>query len=87
MGRSSYVVLAVGSINVGELVLAHHDLGAGHAGFALLVSSYGCGLIGGSLLGAGDGGETLLRRRYLGGVALMVRAWPAPRWRPPSPSR
>ena len=72
MGCSGFVVLAVGSINVGELVLAQQDLGAGHAGFALLVSSYGCGLIGGSLLGAGDGGETRLRRRYLGGMALMV---------------
>jgi MFS family permease len=72
MGCSGFVVLAVGSINVGELVLAQQDLGAGRAGFALLVSAYGCGLIGGSLLGAGDGGEAGLRRRYLGGMALMV---------------
>ena len=72
MGCSGAVVLAAGSINVGELVLAQQDLGAGQAGFALLVSAYGLGLIGGSLLGAGDGGEAGLRRRYLGGMALMV---------------
>jgi MFS family permease len=72
MGCSGCVVLAAGAINVGELVLAQQDLGAGHAGFALLVSSYGLGLIGGSLLGAGESGEAGLRRRYLGGMALMA---------------
>ena len=72
MGCSGSVVLAIGTINVAELVLAQQDLGAGHAGFALLVSAYGCGLIAGSLLGAGDGGDAGLRRRYLGGMALMV---------------
>ena len=59
-------------MNVAELVLAQQDLGSGRAGFALLVSSYGCGLIAGSLLGARDDGEAGLRRRYLGGMALMV---------------
>ena len=67
MGCSGAVVLAAGSINVGELVLAQQDLGAGQAGFALLVSAYGLGLIGGSLLGAGNDGEAGLRRRYLAG--------------------
>jgi MFS family permease len=72
MGCSGCVVLAAGAINVGELVLAQQDLGAGHSGFALLISSYGLGLIGGSMLGAHDGGEAGLRRRYLGGMALMA---------------
>ena len=72
MGCSGSVVLAAGAINVGELVLAQQDLAAGQAGFALLVSSYGCGLIGGSLIGARDDGDAGLRRRYLGGIALMV---------------
>jgi MFS family permease len=72
MASSGSVVLAAGTINVGELVLAQQDLGAGQAGFALLVSAYGLGLIGGSLLGARDDGEAGLRRRYLGGMALMV---------------
>ena len=73
MSCSGFVVLAAGTMNVAELVLAQEELGSGRVGFALLVSSYGCGLIAGSLLGARDGdGEADLRRRYLGGMALMV---------------
>ena len=74
LGCSGSVVLAIGTINVAELVLAQRDLGAGRAGFALLVGAYGAGLIAGSLLGAGagDGGEASPRRGYLGGMALMV---------------
>ena len=72
MSCSGFVVLAAGTMNVAELVLAQQDLSSGRAGFALLVSSYGCGLIAGSLLGARDDGEAGLRRRYLGGMALMV---------------
>ena len=69
---SGAVVLAAGTMNVAELVLAQQELGSGRAGFALLVSAYGCGLIAGSLLGARDDGEAGLRRRYLAGMALMV---------------
>ena len=73
MSCSGFVVLAAGTMNVAELVLAQEELGSGRVGFALLVSSYGCGLIAGSLLGArDDDGEAGLRRRYLGGMALMV---------------
>ena len=46
-----------GTMNVAELVLAQQELGSGRAGFALLVSAYGCGLIAGSLLGARDDGD------------------------------
>ena len=73
MSCSGFVVLAAGTMNVAELVLAQEELGSGRVGFALLVSAYGCGLIAGSLLGArDDDGEAGLRRRYLGGMALMV---------------
>jgi MFS family permease len=59
-------------MNVAELVLAQQELGSGRAGFALLASAYGCGLIAGSLLGARDDGEVGIRRRYLAGMGLMV---------------
>jgi MFS family permease len=72
MTCSGCVVLAAGTMNVAELVLAQEELGSGRVGFALLVSSYGLGLITGSLLGARDTGEDGVRRRYLGGMALMV---------------
>ena len=73
MSCSGFVVLAAGTMNVAELVLAQEELGSGRVGFALLVSAYGCGLISGSLIGArDDDGEAGLRRRYLGGMALMV---------------
>ncbi|MEA2133720.1 MAG: hypothetical protein QOC68_1629 [Solirubrobacteraceae bacterium] len=72
MTGSGAVILVAGAMNVAELVLAQQELGSGRAGFALLASSYGCGLIAGSLLGASDDGEVGIRRRYLAGMALMV---------------
>ena len=72
MTGSGAVVLVAGAMNVAELVLAQQELGSGRAGFALLASAYGCGLIAGSLLGARDDGEAGIRRRYLAGMALMV---------------
>ena len=72
MTGSGAVVLVAGAMNVAELVLAQQELGSGRAGFALLASAYGCGLIAGSLLGARDDGEAGIRRRYLAGIALMV---------------
>ena len=71
MLTSGAVILAAGTMNIAELVLAERELGAGGTGFALLVSAYGCGLVGGSLLGARDAGWTGLRRRYLSGLGLM----------------
>ena len=71
MCTSGAVVLLAGMMNVAELVLAQRELGAGSSGFALLVSAYGCGLVAGSLLGAGDTDEDGLRRRYLIGLALL----------------
>ena len=69
---SGAVILVAGMMNVAELVLAQQELGSGGAGFALLVSAYGCGLIAGSLLGARNDGDAAVRRRLLAGLALMV---------------
>ena len=71
IASSGAVVLVAGMMNVAELVLAQQELGAGGAGFALLASAYGCGLIIGSLRGARDAGEPGLLRRCLAGPALM----------------
>jgi len=71
MCTSGAVVMVAGTMNVAELVLAQRELGAGSSGFALLVCAYGCGLVGGSLLGASDTDEDGLRRRYLLGLVML----------------
>jgi MFS family permease len=71
MCTSGAVVMVAGTMNVAELVLAQRELGAGSSGFALLVCAYGCGLVGGSLLGASDTDEDGLRKRYLLGLMLL----------------
>ena len=72
IASSSAVVLVAGIMNIAELVLAQQELGSGHIGFAVLVSAYGCGVIAGALFAARDDGADAIRRRYLGGLALMV---------------
>jgi MFS family permease len=72
MGSSGAVILVAGTMNVAELVLAEQDLGYGHAGYALLLSAYGCGMVAGSLLGARNDGLAGIRRRYLAGLACVV---------------
>ena len=71
MCTSGAVVMVAGTMNVAELVLAQRELGAGSSGFALLICAYGCGLVGGSLLGARDTDEDGLRRRYLLGLGVL----------------
>jgi MFS family permease len=66
---SSAVVLFAGLFNVGELLLAE-ELGAGDAGFAMLVAFFGLGVIAGSLAGAGSAQPHILKRRYLAGLAI-----------------
>ena len=67
---SSVVVLFAGLFNVGELLLAKEELGAGEAGFALLVAVFGLGVVAGSLAGAGSSDPRLLKRRYLVGIGV-----------------
>jgi MFS family permease len=68
IGASGAVTCAAATMNVGELVLAQRDLGAGPTGYALLVSVYGIGLVAGSLR-AGRGGDE--RRRHVAGIAIL----------------
>jgi MFS family permease len=57
-------------MNVAELLLAH-DLSAGAAGYAVLTSALGIGVVAGSLTGARDGSPAELKSRYLGGLAVV----------------
>ena len=67
---SSAIVLFAGLFNVGELLLAQEELGAGSAGFAMLVAIFGLGVVVGSLAGAGSVQPFVLKRRYLVGLAV-----------------
>ena len=67
---SSAVVMFAGLFNVGELLLAENELGAGDAGFAVLVAIYGLGVVVGSLSGAGTSEPRVLKHRYLIGLAV-----------------
>ncbi len=67
---SSAVVMFAGLFNVGELLLAENELGAGDAGFAVLVAIYGLGVVAGSLAGAGTSDPRVLKNRYLIGVGV-----------------
>ena len=67
---SSAVVLFAGLFNVGELLLAENELGAGHSGFAVLVAIYGLGVVAGSLAGAGTVEPRALKHRYLIGLGV-----------------
>ena len=68
---SSAVVLFMGLFNVGEMLLAENELGAGDSGFALLVAIFGLGFLGGSLAGAGSSEPLVLKKRYLLGLGIM----------------
>jgi MFS family permease len=67
---SSAVVLFAGLFNVGELLLAEEELGAGDEGFAMLVALFGLGVVVGSLAGAGSSDPHVLKRRYLVGIGV-----------------
>jgi hypothetical protein len=67
---SSALVLFAGLFNVGELLLAEEELGAGDAGFAMLVAVFGLGVLAGSLAGAETTEPFLMKRRYLIGLGF-----------------
>ncbi len=70
---ASGAALIFGAIfNVGQPLLAQDELGSSDAGFAVLVTAYGLGFIGGTLSGSRGGDVALLRRRYLTGAFLMA---------------
>jgi MFS family permease len=67
---STLVIVFAAMVNVGELLLAR-KLGAGAAGFAVLMVAMGLGVVSGSLLGARGGPLRELKARYLAGIMLV----------------
>jgi MFS family permease len=68
---SGAMLLSAGLFNVAELPFATDELDAGDAGFAALTAVYGLGFVGGSLSGSRGGHAAVLKRRFLGGLALV----------------
>jgi len=68
---SGAMLLAAGLFNVAELPFAKDELDAGAAGFGALTAVYGLGFVGGSLSGSRGGEPAVLKRRFLGGLALV----------------
>ncbi|HEV2075674.1 MAG TPA: MFS transporter [Thermoleophilaceae bacterium] len=77
LGASAAVILFAGMFNVGELLLARRELGAGGAGFSLLVAVFGAGVIAGSLAGARGGPPDVLRRRWSVGLLVVAAGFAA----------
>ena len=68
---SGAMLLFAGLFNVAELPFATDELDAGNAGFGALTAIYGLGFVGGSLSGSRGGEADVLKRRFLGGLALV----------------
>ena len=68
---SGAMLLFAGLFNVAELPFATDELDAGEAGFGALSAMYGLGFVGGSLSGSRGGDPAVLKRRFLGGLALV----------------
>jgi MFS family permease len=68
---SGAMLLFAGLFNVAELPYAVKELDAGNAGFGALTAIYGLGFVVGSLSGSRGGEAPVLKRRFLGGLALV----------------
>ena len=68
---SGAMLLFAGLFNVSELPFATDELDVGAAGFGALTAIYGIGFVGGSLSGSRGGAPATLKRRFLGGLALV----------------
>jgi MFS family permease len=68
---SGAMLLAAGLFNVAELPFAKDELDAGDAGFGALTAIYGLGFVLGSLSGSRGGESAVLKKRFLGGLALV----------------
>ena len=68
----STAAVATACVNVAEVVLAKHDLGAGNIGLGLLVSATGVGLVIGSFFAASVLGALGMRRVYPAALAVMA---------------
>jgi hypothetical protein len=69
---SSAIVLALGMLNVGELLLAREELRAGNTGLAALVTAFGAGVVGGAVWSSRPAEDAQLGHRYVLGLALVA---------------
>ena len=72
LASSTVAVVAVGMVNVGEVLLARELLGVGGAGLAALMTASGIGTFVGSTFGARTGTSWQWRRAYLAGLMCMA---------------
>ena len=72
LASSTVAVVAVGMVNVGEVLLARELLGVGGAGLAALMTASGVGTLLGSTFGARTGTTWQWRRAYILGLGCMA---------------
>ena len=72
LGSSTVAVVAVGMVNVGEVMLARELLGVGGSGLAALMTASGVGTFLGSTFGARTGTTWQWRRAYITGLICMA---------------
>ena len=71
------VAVANGGVNVAEIFMAKDELGAGNAGYTILVAATGVGLIVGSFFAASAIATLGMTRVYGGSLLLMGIGWVA----------
>jgi MFS family permease len=72
LGSSTVAVIAVGMVNVGEVMLARELLGVGGSGLAALMTASGVGTFLGSTFGARTGTTWQWRKAYTLGLICMA---------------
>ena len=72
LGSSTVAVIAVGMVNVGEVMLARELLGVGGSGLAALMTASGIGTFLGSSFGTRTGTTWQWRRAYIFGLICMA---------------
>ena len=72
LGSSTVAVIAVGMVNVGEVMLARELLGVGGSGLAALMTASGVGTFLGSSFGARTGTTWQWRKAYTLGLVCMA---------------
>jgi MFS family permease len=72
LGSSTVAVVAVGMVNVGEVMLARELLGVGGSGLAALMTASGVGTFLGSTFGARTGTSWQWRKAYVTGLMCMA---------------
>ena len=81
MGAGAAATLAFSMMNVAEPLLARAELGAGGAGFALLVCAFGIGSTVGALRGRADGWVLLATLAPVGARSSPLRSSRRSGWR------